>query len=354
MRFIREDFIDKTTYNYSIIRCYMKTAHTFITKYKPYFVKDFHFDSDFCTVLNTLFNMDDLNLLLVGQPNSGKTTFLYAIIREYYQLAKTDPIPESNILFINNIKEQGIQFFRNEMKTFCRSHSNIYGKKKLIIIDDIDMINEQSQQVFRNYIDKYTHNVNFISVCTNIQKIIESIQSRMNIIHIPSLNDVQIRDIMNNIIEKENICIDDESKDYLILISNHYIRNVINNLEKIHILDIPITIDICKNLCSNISFLQFEEYIRALLLNNSVGIKQAMGILYSIHDYGYSVIDILDYFFNFIKITQLITEDQKYRIIPIICNYTTIFHSIHEDSIELALFTKDLFHILSPQNSIMK
>ena len=325
----------------------MKTAHTFITKYKPYFIKDFHFDSDFCSALKTLFNMDDLNLLFVGQPNSGKTTFLYAIIREYYQLSKTDPIPESNILFINNIKEQGIQFFRNEMKTFCRSHSNIYGKKKLIIIDDIDMINEQSQQVFRNYIDKYNHNVNFISVCTNIQKIIESIQSRMNIIHIPSLNDIQIRDIMNNIIEKEEISMDDDSKDYLILISNHYIRNVINNLEKIHILDIHITIDVCKNLCSNISFLQFEEYIRCLLLKNSIGLKQAMCILYNIHDYGYSVIDILDYFFNFIKITLLITEDQKYRIIPIICNYTTIFHSIHEDSIELALFTKDLYHVLN-------
>jgi DNA polymerase III delta prime subunit len=287
--------------------------------------------------------MDDLNLLFIGQPNSGKTTFLYSIIREYYQLNETDTIPESNILFINNIKEQGIQFFRNEMKTFCRSHSSIYGKKKLIIIDDIDTINEQSQQVFRNYIDKYKNNVNFISVCSNVQKIIESIQSRMNILYIPSLHDTQIRNIMNNIISKENIIMDDESKDYLILISNHYIRNVINNLEKIHILDIPITIDICKKLCSNISFLQFEEYIRELLDNQ---IQKAIRILYNIHDYGYSVIDILDYFFTFIKITQLVNDDQKYRIIPIICNYTTIFHNIHEDSIELALFTKELFIVL--------
>ena len=99
---------------------YMKTTNTFIIKYKPYFVKDFYFNSEFSMVLNTLFDMDDLNLLFIGQPNSGKTTFLYSIIREYYQLEKTDPIPESNILFINNIKEQGIHFFRNEMKTFCR------------------------------------------------------------------------------------------------------------------------------------------------------------------------------------------------------------------------------------------
>ena len=68
-------------------------------------------------------------------------------------------------MFINNLKEQGIQYFRNEMKTFCQSHSSIHGKKKLVIIDDIDTINEQSQQVFRNYIDKYKHNIHFISVC---------------------------------------------------------------------------------------------------------------------------------------------------------------------------------------------
>ena len=29
--------------------------------------------------------------------------------------------------------------------------------------DDVDIINEQSQQVFRNCIDKYSHNVNFIA-----------------------------------------------------------------------------------------------------------------------------------------------------------------------------------------------
>jgi len=41
--------------------------------------------------------------------------------------------------------------------------------------------------------------------------------------------------------------------------------------------------------------------------------------------------------------TEYLSEDQKYKIIPIVCKYTTIFHSIHEDSIELALFANEKY-----------
>jgi len=316
---------------------------TLISKYKPYHIDDFNMNPDFLSILKTLFEIDDLNLLFIGEPNSGKTTFLYSVIREYYKLKKTDPLPESNILFINNLKEQGINYYRNEMKTFCQSHSSIYGKKKLIIIDDMDTINEQSQQVFRNYIDKYKHNVNFISMCTNIQKIIESIQSRVHVLYIHSLNTNQIQTIMNRIIEAENIKIDEDAKEYILRMSGNSIRNVINNLEKIFILNEHITLECCEKICSNISFQQFNDYILSFREND---LSKPIEILYKIHDYGYSVIDILDYFFSFVKLTDLLTETQKYKIIPVICKYITIFHNIHEDVIELALFTNDLFDIL--------
>jgi hypothetical protein len=55
--------------------------------------------------------------------------------------------------------------------------------------------------------------------------------------------------------------------------------------------------------------------------------------------------DILDNYFIFIKNTHMLTEEQKYNIIPIICKYITIFHNIHEDEIELSLFTNNLINI---------
>ena len=312
---------------------------TFIQKYKPYYIDDFCLDTKLVSVLKLFLEIDKLNILFVGNSSIGKTSLLHALIREYYGLKKTDSMPENNILFINNIKEQGIQYFRNEMKTFCQSHSSIYGKKKLVIIDDIDNINEQSQQVFRNYIDKYSNNIHFISVCSNIQKVIESIQSRLQIIKINNPTNENLVNIMNKIITNENIEIDDDSKEYLLLISNGSIRVLINYLEKMYILGEPVDIELCKSICSNISFRKFELYLNYLREGK---LQPAIEILYNIYDYGYSVIDILDYFFNFIKITNIIDEETKYRMIPFLCKYITIFHNLHEDCIELALFTNNL------------
>ena len=295
------------------------------------------------SIVKTLIDIDDLNMLFIGNVSSGKTTLLYAILREYYGLSKTDSIPETNIMFMNNLKEQGIHYFRNEMKTFCQSHCSIYGKKKVIVIDDIDMVNEQSQQVFRNYIDKYKSNIHFISACSNVQKVIESLQSRLHIVNIPTLTLDQIRVILDRVVDAENIQIDEPSRAYLLAKSNRSVRNVINNLEKIHIYGEPITLDICVKLCSTISFSQFEDYIRELQQGR---VANAIRILYDIHDYGYSVIDILDYFFTFVKTTSLITEDEKYQTIPLLCKYITVFHNVHENCVELALFSNNMQKLL--------
>ena len=80
-------------------------------------------------------------------------------------------------------------------------------------MDDIDVINEQSQQVFRNCIDKYSHKVNFIASCNNTQKVIESIQSRSTIIKLKPLSKQFLTNIINNIINKENINITPQAKN---------------------------------------------------------------------------------------------------------------------------------------------
>jgi len=317
--------------------------NTFINKYKPYYVNDFYISDQLKYTIRTLIDIDNLNLLFVGNACSGKTTLLYAIIREYYGLSKTDSFPEYNTLFINNLKEQGIQYFRNEMKTFCQSRSSIHGRKKLVIVDDIDSINEQSQQVFRNYIDKYKNNIHFVSVCSNLQKVNESIQSRTHILKLDLPTKMDIMNIMNKIITNENIDIDNESKEYILKTSDNSIRLLINHLEKINIIGGHIDIHLCKQLVSNISDELLEQYIKHIQNNE---INAAIQILYGIFDHGYSVIDILDYFITFVKQTSVLSEEIKYEIIPLLCKYITIVHNIHEDEIELALFTNNLHSLL--------
>jgi DNA polymerase III delta prime subunit len=316
-------------------------------KYRPYYVSDFNLDERFLNVYNLLSKIDDLNVLFVGGENSGKTSFLYATIRDYYKLSRDDALPNTEIMFINNLKEQGINYFRSELMTFCKSKCSIPGKKKMVIFDDMDSINEHSQQVFRNYIDKYKSNVNFIGVCSNIQKIIETLQSRLHIMKIHSLDKSQIRDIMYHIIKEENICIDDESIEYLLCVSDDNIRNVINNIEKIFICGSTskkrIGLEACKRICSNISYNKLNGFLTCV---KDCELENAIDILYSIHDDGYSVIDILDYFFNFLKITSNLDEKLKYLVIPIICKYITIFNTIHENKVELALFTREIIMLM--------
>lgn len=325
---------------------------TFNVKYKPYFIRDFYLEPSHIEVLSVLKSMDDLNLLIVGNACSGKTSLMYAIIREYYGMNENATFPEYNIMMINNLKEQGIQFFRSDMKTFCQSKSSLPGKKKIIVVDDIDTINEQSQQVFRNYMDKYGKNVMFITICSNIQKVNESLQSRLHILKMNQITAEHMIQTMNKIIDNENILLDDAAKQYLISVSDNSIRVLINHLEKIHIISsqghlsvssTPLSMEYVQKLCSNISYAQFEKYIECLKTGE---LKRAIMILYEIYDYGYSVIDILDYLFMFIKLTKLLSETEKYKIIPYLCKYITIFHKVHEDAIELVFFTNNIYKII--------
>ena len=106
--------------------------------------------------------------------------------------------------------------------------------------------------------------------------------------------------------------------------------------------------DVCLKLCSIISYTQFDEYLMKLKQNDLFG---AIQIMYGLHDYGYSVIDIYDYLFSYIKTTSIIDDDTKYKITRLLCKYITIFNMIHEDCIELALFTGNVYEIFQPTST---
>ena len=314
----------------------------FVNKYQPLLFDDFGIDDEIIKILKTLIVMDNLNILLIGDIASGKTSLLNSLIREYYT-GHNPKEYEDNIMYINNLKEQGINYYRNDVKTFCQTCSVIKGKKKFIVLDDIDLINEQSQQVFRNCIDKFSHNVHFISSCTNIQKVIESIQSRLTIIKIKPLQKEQLFKIIDKIKANENISMDIEAEEFIVNISNKTVKILINYMEKFKLVNEHITHNLAVRLCSNISFITFEDYTNLIKNKN---LNNAIQLIYEIYDKGYSVMDILDNYILFVKNTEILDETEKYNVIPIICKYITIFHNIHEDEIELALFTNNLIAIL--------
>jgi DNA polymerase III delta prime subunit len=313
----------------------------FLFKYKPIWLNDFELEDDLRLLLNTFIEMNALNILFIGDSGCGKTSLINAIIHEYY--GDLSHCNSENILYINNLKEQGISYYRNDVKTFCQTASTISGKKKILVVDDIDYINEQSQQVFRNYIDKYSHNVHFIGSCINTQKVIDSLQSRLTIIKKRNLPEHKLINIIDKICRNENIKISSDVINFIISISNKSVRIIVNYLEKFKLLDREITIDLANKICTNISFHEFNDYTN--MCKNEKDLRGAIKLIYKFSERGYSVMDILDNYFVYLKATPLLTEDEKYTIIPYICKYITIFNNLHEDDIELAHFTNNLVNL---------
>jgi len=309
----------------------------FLKKYKPIVFSDFFIEKILIDLLKTLITMDSLNILLIGNSGCGKSSLLDSIIREYYGLEK---IPKNNVLYINSLKEQGIQYYRNEVKTFCKTASSVAGKKKFIILDDIDLINDQSQQVFRNCIDKYSHNVHFLASCSNIQKVIDSIQSRSTIIKLKPMGLPFLKKIFKKIQKKEGIEITMKAENFILNVCNNSTRVLINYMEKFKLLNLKITEKIAKEICTNISFYEFEKYTKAWFIERNL--SKSIKLIFSIFKKGYSVMDILDSYFIFVKTCSILDEHSKYKLIKYICKYIAIFHTLHESEIELALFTNEI------------
>ena len=96
-------------------------------------------------------------------------------------------------------------------------------------------------------------------------------------------------------------------------------------------------------LCSELNTQIFNEYFQRIRDNSLHG---AIQLIYQIYDTGYSVVDIYDYLFSFVKVTDILQENEKYLLISLFCTYITIFYRIHEDPIELAIFTNRIYLIL--------
>ena len=318
---------------------YMKAP--FLKKYQPKFLNEFFMDPAYIELIDSLIKMDNLNILLIGNTGCGKTSLLDAIVREYYKTPKIDPF---NVLYINNLQEQGISYYRNEVKTFCQTTSSVPSKKKIVILDDIDFINDQSQQVFRNCIDKYSHNVHFIASCSNTQKVIESIQSRCTLIKINPVGTDILKKLILKIKIAEAIDIAPDAEDFILNICNNSIRLVINYMEKFKLLNCPITLEKTKDICTNISYFDFEKYTEYWYKKRDF--KNARKIIFSLYNKGYSVMDILDSYFHFVKFTDILSETDKYKIIKFIMKYIAYFHTLHENPIELTFFTFDLLEYL--------
>lgn len=328
-----------------------------ITKYHPLYFDDFVTESKERNTVKELLQINNANILFMGDSGVGKTTYIHSTIREY--LYNIEPklntnfiqndiktIYKDNILVINPLKSQGIEYFRTTVKIFCKTVSTIPNKKKIIVLDDLDMIPEACQQIFRSYINTYSNNIYFIGSYTHQQRVIDQLRSSLFTIKINKLTKNDLRTLLEHIVTNEHLKMNEHTKQYLLDYSNYNIKILINYLEKIKLYSFGLNADnndvdqnidtICSLLCHK-SLETFTLYLQNNQLPNAI-----QYILKEMREIGYSLLDVLDNYFEFIKITNIITDEVKYEITQIIQKYTNIFYNVHDNEIELLLFTYEL------------
>lgn len=305
-----------------------------LKKYFPIYIDDFITDKKIKNLLHTLINIEQINILFVGENGSGKTTIINCILNEYYKKNQR----KENILYIDNLKDNGISSLRYTIKNFCLTRGYI-NKKKTIVLDDIDLLNNQTQQIIRHCMNKYKH-INFLMSCNSLQKVIDNIQSRTNIIKLNNLKNDDLSCFLSSICKKEKIRMNNDAEKYLVNICNNSIHLLINYIEKILIYDDIININIIQNICCNTNYNIFQIYTFEWLEERNI--DKATKLLQDFVIQGYSVIDILENYYYYIKNISLIDDKIKFNIITYIIKYINIFYNNNENQFELILFTNDL------------
>lgn len=353
-----------------------KDHNLFIHKYKPVTIDAFKlcYATTDCTtdasmqnnfqvydVLQTLMANDQMVVMIVGKEGSGKTTLVHAIINEYIHKYRYSL---DNILFLNTLRDQGVQYYRSDVKNFCQTASKT--QRKVVVFDDLDLLSEQSQQVFRTCVDKYHHSCHYVVTATNMHKLIENIQSLFLTVTVEPLHRPQMKFLMNTIVSTENLRIHPSAEEKMLDLSTQTTPNIklmMSFLEKCKLMchghsadddsddslsRIQIDLAMINQLCSVISFDHYTVYIKAL---QGGFLHEAIRLIMNIHADGFSVMDVLDNLFSYIKHLPsmqqpdlpYLTESDKYQMTRLICKYISLFHNLHEDEIELTLLTNNLF-----------
>jgi replication factor C small subunit len=197
-----------------------KNNSLWVEKYRPQDLSTFVGNETLKTTIDKFLQQNDIiNMLFYGPAGCGKTTLAKLIVSNL----------DCDYLSINASDERVIETIRDKVQGFASVNS--FKPLKIIILDEADFLTIQAQASLRNIIETFSRTTRFILTCNYVERIIDPLQSRCQVLKIVPPSKSEVAKHVAGILEKENSEYD--INDLKSVVNQYYpdLRKILNTLQ---------------------------------------------------------------------------------------------------------------------------
>lgn len=259
-----------------------------VEKYRPKQFENIVLDKYNKIIMNNIINQNYFpNILLYGPPGTGKTTTIVNIINSYHK----NKYPNNNqnnhcqIIHLNASDERGIDIIRNQIYQFVNSRSLFNNSMKFVILDEVDYMTKNAQIALKYLLQSFNQSCSFCLICNYISRVDDSLKNDFIQFKFNKLPKEDVTRCLQNIVNKENLSITDDTLSDIQYIYKSDIRSMINHIQlNQNFLKNKI---ISSELWNNITFILKDKHNYHLIYEkiNEISIEYNIDIRNIIKDY---------------------------------------------------------------------